>query len=232
MYYKTEKDFFDFIFIDNSKEYYSCSENLIQKCYHILSNLKYEPFISPTSWGSIQFEYTRSNGDRLKLIFLKKEIRGEIYERGSGYSWFDVYIDELDKICKIVKEFMEIKIEEFDYDETERIKEILLFRKIVKVEDDTLYLDNGLELTIIPNEGCGYCGSGMYNITELNECDNVITNVEFSIEDIDTYYDTSYKIYVFAENKKIKILQVDGSDGNCYYGTGYSIRVKEKISNL
>ena len=28
--------------------------------------------------------------------------------------------------------------------------------------------------------------------------------------------------------KKIKILQVDGTDGNGYYGTGYSIRVREK----
>ena len=36
----------------------------------------------------------------------------------------------------------------------------------------------------------------------------------------------SYKIFVYAENKKIKIVQVDGDDGNGYYGTGYSIAVK------
>ena len=36
----------------------------------------------------------------------------------------------------------------------------------------------------------------------------------------------SYKIFVYAENKKIKIVQVDGDDGNGYYGTGYLISVK------
>ena len=82
---------------------------------------------------------------------------------------------------------------------------------------------------MLPNEGCGGCSSGWYSITELNECDNVITNVEFECEDIDDEYDdTSYRIFVYAEDKRIKILQVDGTDGNGYYGTGYSIRVREK----
>ena len=40
--------------------------------------------------------------------------------------------------------------------------------------------------------------------------------------------DTSYKIFVYAEDKKIKAVQVDGDDGNGYYGTGYSIMVKTK----
>lgn len=112
------------------------------------------------------------------------------------------------------------------YDE-ERIKQLLLYRKVVKVENDTLYLDNGTELEICPNQGCGGCNSGWYSITELNECNNVITNVEFSCENIDDGYDsTSYKIFVFAEDKKIKAVQVDGTDGNGYYGTGYSIIVK------
>ena len=37
-----------------------------------------------------------------------------------------------------------------------------------------------------------------------------------------------YKIFVYAENKKIKLLQCDGDDGNGYYGTGYHIEVKLK----
>ena len=120
------------------------------------------------------------------------------------------------------------------YDEADRIRELLMYRKIVKVADDTLYLDNGIELEICPNEGCGGCCNGWYELVELNDCDNVITNVEFACEDIEyngEYYDEdglSYKIFVFAENKKIKILQVDGSDGNGYYGSGYSIIVREK----
>ena len=118
---------------------------------------------------------------------------------------------------------------ELYYCEEEKIKELLMYRKIVKVENDTLYLDNGVELEVLSNEGCGGCSSGWYSITELNECDNVITNVEFECSDIDDEYDdTSYRIFVYAEDKRIKILQVDGTDGNGYYGTGYSIRVREK----
>lgn len=118
---------------------------------------------------------------------------------------------------------------ELYYCEEEKIKELLMYRKIVKVENDTLYLDNGIGLEVLPNEGCGGCNSGWYSITELNKCDNVITNVEFECSDIDDEYDdTSYRIFVYAEDKRIKILQVDGTDGNGYYGTGYSIKVREK----
>lgn len=118
---------------------------------------------------------------------------------------------------------------EYDYCDEHEIKNLLLYRKIVEVDEDTLVLDNGTRLEVIANEGCGGCSSGWYYLTELNECDNVITNVEFCVDDDskDDDDDTSYKIFVYAENKKIKILQVDGSDGNGYYGTGYSIRVRE-----
>lgn len=115
--------------------------------------------------------------------------------------------------------------------EESKIRDLLMYRKIVKVERDTLYLDNGVELEVCANSGCGGCSAGWYEITELNGCDNAITNVEFECDDINdpnSYDDTSYKIFVYAEDKKIKILQVDGSDGNGYYGTGYSIIVKVK----
>lgn len=116
------------------------------------------------------------------------------------------------------------------YDEHEKIKELLMYRKIVKVDKDTLYLDNGVELQILPNEGCGGCSNGWYGIEELNGCDNAITNVEFECDKINPddewSEEYSYKIFVYAEDRKIKIVQVDGDDGNGYYGTGYSIRVK------
>lgn len=112
------------------------------------------------------------------------------------------------------------------------IRELLLYRKVVKVDDstNTLTLDNGTELTFEGNEGCGGCGSGWYSVTELNECDNAITNVEF-VCDSDTKDrsdETSYKIFVFAEDRRIKLAQVDGDDGNGWYGTGYQLYVKFK----
>ena len=121
---------------------------------------------------------------------------------------------------------------EVNYYEEKRIKELLLYRKIIKVENDTLYLDNGTELEICPNQGCGGCSSGWYSLVELNDCDNAITKVEFACDEntSNKYDDTSYKIFVFAENKKIKVLQVDGSDGNGYYGSGYSIIVRERTT--
>lgn len=108
------------------------------------------------------------------------------------------------------------------------IKELLIGRK-VKVGDSKLILDNGIVLEIQPNEGGGR--SGWYSITKLNEVDNAITNVEFVCdEDVANkeYDDTSYKIFVFCEDTRIKLLQVDGADGTGYYGTGYSIIVKQK----
>lgn len=118
-----------------------------------------------------------------------------------------------------------------EYNEKE-IRELLLYRKVIKVieEDDTLILDNGTELTFVGNEGCGGCGSGWYSVVELNECDNAITNVEFVCdEDTEDDYDTtSYKIFVCAEDKRIKLAQVDGDDGNGWYGTGYTLYVKFK----
>ena len=116
-----------------------------------------------------------------------------------------------------------------EYDEKE-LKDLLIGRK-VKVEGDNLILDNGIILEIIANEGCEGCSNGWYSITNLNNVDNAITNVKFQC-DGDTENsddDISYKIFVFCEDTRIKLLQVDGSDGNGYYGTGYEVIVKQKI---
>lgn len=120
-------------------------------------------------------------------------------------------------------------INRLDECDEEEIRELLVGRK-VKVDGDNLILDNGIVLEVIANEGCGGCSSGWYSITKLNEVDNAITNVEFDCDgDVaNEEDDTSYKIFVFCEDTRIKLLQVDGSDGNGYYGTGYTIIVKQK----
>lgn len=109
----------------------------------------------------------------------------------------------------------------------DEIKELLLYRKIIKVDGNKLFLDNGIELEVYPNVGCSGCGSGAYYIIELNNCDNVITNVELICDSGKGEWDKkSYKIFVYAEDSIIKVLQVDGLDGNGYYGTGYEIAVR------
>jgi hypothetical protein len=109
-----------------------------------------------------------------------------------------------------------------DYSE---IKELLLGRKAVKVAEDTLTLDNGITLRFTGHEGGCSCGAGDYDLTELNGVDNIITNVEFFDDPADDYGSGSgyYKIFVFADNEKINLATFEGSDGNGYYGTGYSI---------
>ena len=109
-------------------------------------------------------------------------------------------------------------------------KELLIGHSVKKVNNSTLELDNGIILEFEGNEGC-VCGAGEYCITELNGCNNIITNVEFVDELVDGDYwgdEHSYKIFVFSEDKKIKLMQCDGDDGNGYYGTGYHIQVKLK----
>lgn len=120
-------------------------------------------------------------------------------------------------------------INRLDECDEKEIRELLVGRK-VKVDGENLILDNGIVLEVIANEGCGGCSSGWYSITKLNEVDNAITNVEFDCDgDVaNEDDDTSYKIFVFCEDTRIKLLQVDGSDGNGYYGTGYTIIVKQK----
>lgn len=111
--------------------------------------------------------------------------------------------------------------------DTAKITELLVGHKVTKVADDKLTLDDGTVLTIYPNEGCGGCTSGDYGITELNGCDNIITSVSVTSEDKKADYEieTIYRIFVYAENKQINLLTVEGTDGNGYYGTGYAINV-------
>jgi hypothetical protein len=106
----------------------------------------------------------------------------------------------------------------------DKVKELFIGQSVKKVSEDRLLLSNGVELHIEPNDGCS-CGSGCYGLTELNECENVITNVELHVDEIDETA-CSYQLFVLAEDKRLKLVQVDGDDGNGYYGSGYYINVK------
>lgn len=114
------------------------------------------------------------------------------------------------------------------------VEALLLGRKVTKVSDDTLVLDDGTSLKFEGNDGGCVCSAGDYDLTELNGVDNVITNVEF-VDDPDSEDRPSngvYKIFVFADNKKINLAIFEGSDGNGYYGTGYSIQVTRDYKHV
>jgi len=118
----------------------------------------------------------------------------------------------------------------YDGEKLENLRKLLLYRKIVKAKVDSDYggcliLDNGTKLDIIPNEGCGGCSSGNYYLDELCKCDNIITDVE--IEHIERAYDEIIRIFVFAEDERIKIIDIHGDEGNGYYGRGFVIFARE-----
>lgn len=139
-----------------------------------------------------------------------------------------------------------------DQNDDEEITALLLGRRIVRAEmrdfrepadgwerpdgqawggsvEGRLTLDDGTVLLVIPNEGGCSCGAGDYHLTDLAACDNVITAVRVTAEPHPEHPDDeeacSYRIYVYAEDTKINAVQVDGDDGNGYYGTGFELIV-------
>lgn len=118
----------------------------------------------------------------------------------------------------------------YDENNKEEIRELLVGRKVIKVDDETLTLDDGKTLVLAGNDGGCSCGAGDYYLRELNGCDNIITSVEFEdnpADDTTDFYEGYYKIFVLADNNRINLATFEGSDGNGYYGTGYTIQVKE-----
>lgn len=114
-------------------------------------------------------------------------------------------------------------------DSDKEITDLLLGRRVITVlGGDTLVLDNGVEIEVVPKQGCSGCTSGVYDIDYINSCEAVITSVKLSDEDGDPDGKDAhtYKIYVLAANKEQVLLSVSGDDGNGYYGTGYTLNVK------
>ena len=112
------------------------------------------------------------------------------------------------------------------------IADLLMGHKVTKVLENVLVLDNGTTLQFEGNMGCAGCASGGYDLTELNGTDNIITAVSLvndpSGDDIDG--SGIYRIFVYADNKIINLATFEGTDGNGWYGTGYTIDVREETN--
>lgn len=112
------------------------------------------------------------------------------------------------------------------YDEVDTIRNLLIGKTVRKVADDRLVLSDGTVLQLVGNVGCCGCGSGDYDLTELNGVDNIITAVEFDDCPGGDGSEGHYRIFVFADAQRVNLATFEGSDGNGYYGTGYHIRVR------
>lgn len=120
-------------------------------------------------------------------------------------------------------------------------RELLIGKRIVRAEQGDfetprgytkasgrLTLDDGTVILVAPNEGCGGCSNGWYQLDHLATVDNAITDVRLAVEGSPNEYgegEQSYRIYVIADAVEINAVQVDGDDGNGYYGSGYELFV-------
>lgn len=115
-------------------------------------------------------------------------------------------------------------------DDEQKITDLLMGRKIEKVDNEHLLLDDGTVIKAIGHDGRCACSAGCYDLSVLNGVDNVITRVEYDYQPGNDYdsdrYDGYYRIFVFADNRQINLMQFDGTDGNGYYGTGFEIVVR------
>lgn len=138
----------------------------------------------------------------------------------------------------------------------DRLKELLVGKSVVKAEirDEPperyesgptgyLTLSDGTVVKVWGNDGGCACSAGCYPLADLNEVENVITNVKVDAhpDDGDVTCEVCgklycyeheeqqgyYRIFVWAEDKKLKLASFEGSDGNGYYGTGWWLSVVE-----
>jgi hypothetical protein len=120
---------------------------------------------------------------------------------------------------------MTTTLNETEHDE---VIELLMGRTVEVTGSHTLRLDNGVELELPDTDGGCACNAGCYDLTALNAVPNIITKVEFvDSPSGDEYPDGEgrYQIFVFAGAEQINLATWEGTDGNGYYGTGYSIKV-------
>lgn len=119
------------------------------------------------------------------------------------------------------------ELQQIENDEKKRLNELFVGHSVKKVAKDHLQLDDGTMIRLVGNEGCGGCISGYYELAELGEVENVITKIEVLEETgPDEWSDTIYRLFVFADHKKINLATFEGSDGNGYYGTGFRLIVR------
>lgn len=112
------------------------------------------------------------------------------------------------------------------YELAEFLNNELVGHRLTEITDTEIKLDNGVVLTIEPNEGCGGCWAGWaeMNIVPSNpNLEAAVMNLEY--KDTDDEYSDSFKIFIYmADNTSITMEGNNGND-NGFYGSGFWISV-------
>jgi hypothetical protein len=136
------------------------------------------------------------------------------------------------------------------YEESDgaKIAELLVGRKVIRAEmgafpipggaglyrsstaEGLLVLDDGTELYLTGNDGGCACSAGCYPLEKVATVDNIITSAHVNADPNDDSDQGTgvYQIFVFAAAEAINVATFRGSDGNGYYGTGFSVTVVVK----
>ena len=128
----------------------------------------------------------------------------------------------------------------YDQEALGPLRDALIGRSVVSVQlggdrcwvdsdfaEGRITLDDGTELLLAGNEGCGGCSNGWFELRRLNDMPiNGITNVEIGYEDrgYGEDYDQNpeiYRIFVLAQDGRFELATIEGDTGNGYYGTGF-----------
>ena len=114
---------------------------------------------------------------------------------------------------------------------------ILKGRYVTSIDEyGTITLDNGTELDIDGNEGCGGCESGWYWLEETYKRGNSrarIMSAHVGYDKDDEAAPSVYTIFVMVDGNpsQLPLATVRGDDGNGYYGTGFTLTVRPANSD-
>ena len=112
---------------------------------------------------------------------------------------------------------------------------LLQGRYVTSIDDGTITLDDGTELHIDGNDGCGGCESGWYwleNVYKQGSRKARIMSAYVAYDEDDEEAPSVYTIFVMVDGNptQLPLATVRGSDGNGYYGTGFTLTATIKTA--
>lgn len=111
--------------------------------------------------------------------------------------------------------------------------QLLRGRYVTSIDDGTITLDDGTELYIHGNEGCGGCESGWYwleNVYKQGSRRARIMSAYVAYGEDDEDAPSVYTLFVMVDGNptQLPLATVRGNDGNGYYGTGFTLTATVK----
>ena len=108
--------------------------------------------------------------------------------------------------------------------------QLLRGRYVTSIEGGIITLDDGTELHIYGNEGCGGCSSGWYWLEETfkqgtRKARIMSAYVAYDEDDTDEEAPSVYTIFVMVDGNptQLPLATVRGDNGNGHYGTGFTL---------